>query len=221
MQTYILKELTLSNSNFLKDLAISFNTKFTVIQSPNGGGKTSIFNAMRTDSWIYKGQSGQLKLLFRQNSLDLIYEGLIYLDEKLENLFQEILYKNYFTANDFLNLLRENISNVYGHLRKPFKVEDTSDFSSILLQFSQMAAGEQIILQLCLIKTLREHIGISGAVVLDAWPLSILDITYRHLAIEILSSISEQVIIFEGNWWSDFPKQFDLTNLNLIQLQGK
>ena len=68
MQTYILKELTLSNSNFLEDLAIFFDTKFTIIQSPNGGGKSSIFNAMRTGSWIYQGQTGQLKLLFRQNS---------------------------------------------------------------------------------------------------------------------------------------------------------
>jgi predicted ATP-binding protein involved in virulence len=82
VQTYILKDLTLSNSNFLEDLVISFDTKFTVIQSPNGSGKTSIFNAMRTGSWIYQGQTGQLKLLFRQNSLDSTYEGLIYLDEK-------------------------------------------------------------------------------------------------------------------------------------------
>ena len=221
MQTYILKELTLSNSNFLEDLAISFDTKFTVIQSPNGSGKTSIFNAMRTGSWIYQGQTGQLKLLFRQNSLDSIYEGLIYLDEKSENLFQEISYKKYYIADDFLNLFKKTISAVYGHLRKSFNVEEASDFSSILLQFSQMAAGEQIIFQLCLIKTLREYIGISGAVILDGWPLSILDIAYRHLVIEILSSISEQVIIFEGNWWSDFPKQFDLTNLNLIQLHAK
>jgi ABC-type molybdenum transport system ATPase subunit/photorepair protein PhrA len=221
MQTYILKELTLSNSNFLEDLAISFDTKFTLIQSPNGSGKTSIFNAMRTGSWIYQGQTGHLKLLFRQNSLDSIHEGLIYLDEKSENLFQEIFYKKYYIAANFLNLLRKNISDVYGHLRKSFNVEEASDFSSILLQFSQMAAGEQIILQLCLVKTLREYIGISGAVILDGWPLSILDIGYRHLVIEILSSISEQVIIFEGNWWPDFPKQFDLTNLNLIQLHAK
>jgi len=221
MQTYILKELTLSNSNFLEDLAISFDTKFTIIQSPNGGGKSSIFNAMRTGSWIYQGQTGQLKLLFRQNSLDSIYEDLIYLDEKSENLFQEISYKKYYIVDDFLNLLRKNISDVSGHLRKSLKVEEAFDFSSILLQFPYMAAGEQIILQLCLIKTLREFIGIFGAVILDAWPLSILDIAYRHLAIEILTSFSEQVIIFEGNWWSDFPKQFDLTNLNLIHLNAK
>jgi len=221
MQTYILKELTLSDSNFLEDLEISFDTKFTLIQSPNGCGKTSIFNAMRTGLWIYQGQTGQLKLLFRQNSLDSIHENLIYLDEKSENLFQEISYKKYYIADDFLNILRKNISDVYGYLRKSFNAEEASDFSSILLQFSQMATGEQIILQLCLVKTLREYIGISGAVVLDAWPLSILDIAYRHLAIEILSSFSEQVIIFEGPWWSDFPKQFDLTNLNLIKLQGK
>ena len=132
-----------------------------------------------------------------------------------------ISFINEISNDDFLNLLRKNISDVYGHLRTSFNVEKAFDFSSILLQFSQMAAGEQIILQLCLIKTLREYIGISGAVILDGWPLSILDIAYRHLAIEILSSISDQVIIFEGNWWSDFPKQFDLTNLNLIQLHVK
>ena len=221
MQTYILKELTLSNSNFLEDLVIFFDTKFTIIQSPNGGGKSSIFNAMRTGSWIYQGQTGQLKLLFRQNSLDSIYEDLIYLDEKSENLFQEISYKKYYIVDDFLNLLRKNISDVSGRLRKSFKVDEAFDFSSILLQFPYMAAGEQIILQLCLIKTLREFNGIFGAVILDSWPLSILDISYRHLAIEILSSFSEQIIIFEGNWWSDFPKQFDLTNLNLIHLNAK
>jgi len=221
MQTYILKELTLSNSNFLDDLAISFDAKFTLIQSPNGSGKTSIFKAMRTGSWIYQGQTGQLKLLFCQNSLDSTYEGLIYLDEKSENLFQEIIYRKYYIANDFLSLLQKNISDVYGHLRKSFNIEEVSDYSSILLQFSQMAAGEKIILQLCLIKTLREYIGISGAVILDGWPLSVLDIAYRHLVIEILSSMSDQVVIFEGQWWSDFPKQFDLTNLNLIQLHAK
>ena len=132
-----------------------------------------------------------------------------------------ISFINEISNDDFLNLFKKTISAVYGHLRKSFNVEEASDFSSILLQFSQMAAGEQIIFQLCLIKTLREYIGISGAVILDGWPLSILDIAYRHLVIEILSSISEQVIIFEGNWWSDFPKQFDLTNLNLIQLHTK
>jgi len=221
MRTYILKELTLSNSNFLEDLFISFDAKFTVIQSPNGSGKTSIFNAMRTGSWIYQGQTGQLKLLFQQDSLDSMYKDLIYLDEKSKNLFQEKFYKKYYIADDFLNLLKKNISDVHGHLRKSFNVEEACDLSSILLQFSHMAAGEQSILQLCLIKTLREYIGVSGAVILDAWPLSILDIAYRHLAIEILSLMSEQVIIFEGNWWTDFPKQFNLTNLNLIQLHAK
>jgi hypothetical protein len=221
MQTYSLKDLTLSNSNFLEDLAISFDTKFTLIQSPNGSGKTSIFNAMRTGSWIYKGQTGQLTLEFYQNSLDPIYKDLIYLDEKSHNLIQEILYKRYFRVDAFLSLLKQNINNVYGRLRKGLNIEEASDFSSILFQFSQMGGGEQIILQLFLIKTLREYIGISGAVILDAWPLSILDIKYRHLVIEILYSISDQVIIFEGNWWCDFPKQFDLTNLNLIHLHGK
>jgi hypothetical protein len=57
-----------------------------------------------------------------------------------------------------------------------------------------------VILQICLIKTFREYIGIFGAVILDNWPLSILDVAYRHLAMEILSSTNDQVIIFEGNW---------------------
>ncbi len=57
-----------------------------------------------------------------------------------------------------------------------------------------------MILQICLIKTFREYIGIFGAVILDNWPLSILDVAYRHLAMEILSSTNDQVIIFEGNW---------------------
>ena len=73
----------------------------------------------------------------------------------------------------------------------------------------------------CFLVKQREYIGISGAVILDGWPLSVLDIAYRHLVIEILSSMSDQVVIFEGQWWSDFPKQFDLTNLNLIQLHAK
>jgi hypothetical protein len=225
MQTYILKELTLSNSNFLEDLAISFDAKFTVIQSPNGSGKTSIFKAMRTGSWIYQGQTGKLKLLFRQNSLDSIYEDLIYIDELTENLTQHTLYKKHFQDNNFQNLLKKEISIVCGHLNKPFRklcnTEEASDFPSIFSQFSLMATGEKAIFLLCLIKTLREYIGISGAVILDAWPLSILDIAYRHLVIEILSSMSEQIVIFEGQWWSDFPKQFDLTNLNLIQLHTK
>lgn len=221
MQTYILKELTITNSSFIEDLAVSFDNEFTLIQSPNGGGKTSIFSAMKKVSWNDECQTENFKLLFRQNSLGSIHKDLIYIDEQVENLIQCSLYKKYFAENDFLNLLKKEISTVCGHLRKPFNAKDSSDFSSILSQFSYMAAGEKAIFLLCLIKTLREYIGISGAVILDAWPLSFLDVSYRHLVIEILSSMSEQIVIFEGNWWSDFPTQFDLTNLNLIQLKLK
>jgi hypothetical protein len=224
MQAYVLKELT-TNSSFLDDLVISFDTKFTVIQSPNGGGKTSIFNAMKKASWNDEQQAGQFKILLRQNTVDSIYEDLIYIDERAENLTLHPLYKKCLHENDFLNLLKKEISIFCDPLskpfRKPFNTEEAFDFSSILSQFSYMATGEKAIFLLCLIKTLREYIEISGAVILDAWPLSFLDIAYRHLVIEILSSMSEQVVIFEGQWWSDFPKQFDLTNLNLIQLHPK
>jgi ABC-type Mn2+/Zn2+ transport system ATPase subunit len=70
MQNYILKSLKLSNSNFLDDLEIEFDCKFTLIQGPNGSGKTSLYMAMRTGEWIYKGQTGQLDLQYHQKSLD-------------------------------------------------------------------------------------------------------------------------------------------------------
>lgn len=225
MQFYFLKELSITNSKFLDDLVISFDSKFTVIQSPNGGGKTFIFNAMKKVSWNDEQQANHFKLLLRQNTLDPMYKDLIFIDEQAVNLTLHALYKKYFHEMDFLNLLKKEINIVCGPLskpfRRPFNTEEVFDFYSILSQLSYMAAGEKAIFLLCLIKTLREYIGISGAVILDAWPLSILDIAYRHLVIEILSSMSEQIVIFEGQWWSDFPKQFDLNNLNLNQLRRK
>ena len=108
MQAYVLKELT-TNSSFLDDLVISFDTKFTVIQSPNGGGKTSIFNAMKKASWNDEQQAGQFKILLRQNTVDSIYEDLIYIDERAENLTLHPLYKKSLHENDFLNLLKKEI----------------------------------------------------------------------------------------------------------------
>jgi len=225
MQAYILKELTITNSNFLDDLVILFDAKFTVIQSPNGGGKTFIFNAMKKLSWNDEKQSEQFKLLLRQNTSDSIYEDLIFIDERAENLIRHSLYKKCFAEDDFLTLLKKEISIVCVHLRrpfrKPFNTYEASDFSSILSEFSYRATGEKTIFLLCLIKALREYIGISGAVILDSWPLSFLDVSYRNLVVEILSSMSDQVVIFEGNWWADFPNQFNLNNVNLIELKRK
>ena len=88
MQNYILKSLKLSNSNFLDDLEIEFDCKFTLIRGPNGSGKTSLYMAMRTGEWIYKGQTGQLDLQYRQKSLDAEIHDLIYIGESWRNLDQ-------------------------------------------------------------------------------------------------------------------------------------
>ena len=176
---------------------------------------------MKTGAWLWQGQTGQLNLRFLKNSLDPKYEDLIFISDRSENLYQKILYKNYYVLEDFLNHFKINIGSVNNYLHRALNLEKAPSISSILFDPHLSPAGDQFILQLLLIKTLREYIGISGTLILEDGLLSVLDIKYRHLAIEILSSISEQVIIFEGSWWSDFPQQFNLTNLNLIHLQGK
>jgi hypothetical protein len=218
MQTYVLNELTIINSNFLEDLVISFESKFTLIQGPNCSGKTSIFNAMKTGFWTYKGQEGHIDLTYKHNSLELEYLDLVYFDSEPKNLFGKIVYKNFLSSDDFQSLLKSNLESVNNHLYKNFDLKETLNLE---LFFSRdiLATGEQFIIHLCLIKTLREYIGVSGSFIMDSGPLSILDVAYRHLAIKILSSISDQLIIFEGNWWCDFSNEFELSNLNLINLK--
>ena len=221
MQSYILKSLKLSNSNFLDDLEIEFDCKFTLIQGPNGSGKTSLYMAMRTGEWIYKGQTGQLDLQYHQKSLDAEIHDLIYIGESWRNLDQNHQYQKYFVQEDFINQFLENLNAAKIELSKLSNSSEVLNIASIFSEVRQWGYGSQYIGQLLLLKTLRKYIGINGALILQDGVLAILDIPTRQLAIEVMSSMSEQILIFEGNWWSEVHKKFSFDNLNIIQLQGK
>ena len=221
MQSYILKSLKLSNSNFLDDLEIEFDCKFTLIQGPNGSGKTSLYMAMRTGEWISKGQTGQLDLQYRQKSLDAEIHDLIYIGESWRNLDQNHQYQKYFVQEDFINQFLENLNAAKIELSKLSNSSEVLNIASIFSEVRQWGYGSQYIGQLLLLKTLRKYIGINGALILQDGVLAILDIPTRQLAIEVLSSISEQIVIFEANWWSEVHKEFSFDNLNIIQLQAK
>jgi len=221
MQNYILKSLKLSNSNFLDDLEIEFDCKFTLIQGPNGSGKTSLYMAMRTGEWIYKGQTGQLDLQYHQKSLDAEIHDLIYIGESWRNLDQNHQYQKYFVQEDFINQFLENLNAAKIELSKLSNSSEVLNIASIFSEVRQWGYGSQYIGQLLLLKTLREYIGINGALILQDGVLAILDIPTRQLAIEVMNSMSEQIVIFEGNWWSEVHKEFSFDNLNIIQLQGK
>jgi predicted ATPase len=221
MQSYILKSLKLSNSNFLDDLEIEFDCKFTLIQGPNGSGKTSLYMAMRTGEWIYKGQTGQLDLQYHQKSLDAEIHDLIYIGESWRNLDQNHQYQKYFVQEDFINQFLENLNAAKIELSKLSNSSEVLNIASIFSEVRQWGYGSQYIGQLLLLKTLRKYIGINGALILQDGVLAILDIPTRQLAIEVMSSMSEQILIFEGNWWSEVHKKFSFDNLNIIQLQAK
>ena len=221
MQSYILKSLKLSNSNFLDDLEIEFDCKFTLIQGPNGSGKTSLYMAMRTGEWILKGQTGQLDLQYHQKSLDAEIHDLIYIGESWRNLDQNHQYQKYFVQEDFINQFLENLNAAKIELSKLSNSSEVLNIASIFSEVRQWGYGSQYIGQLLLLKTLRKYIGINGALILQDGVLAILDIPTRQLAIEVLSSISEQIVIFEANWWSEVHKEFSFDNLNIIQLQAK
>jgi predicted ATPase len=221
MQSYILKSLKLSNSNFLDDLEIEFDCKFTLIQGPNGSGKTSLYMAMRTGEWIYKGQTGQLDLQYHQKSLDAEIHDLIYIGESWRNLDQNHQYQKYFVQEDFINQFLENLNAAKIELSKLSNSSEVLNIASIFSEVRQWGYGSQYIGQLLLLKTLRKYIGINGALILQDGVLAILDIPTRQLAIEVMSSMSEQIVIFEGNWWSEVHKKFSFDNLNIIHLQAK
>ena len=221
MQNYILKSLKLSNSNFLDDLEIEFDCKFTLIQGPNGSGKTSLYMAMRTGEWIYKGQTGQLDLQYHQKSLYAEIHDLLYLGESWRNLDQNHQYQKYFVQEDFINQFLENLNAAKIELSKLSNSSEVLNIASIFSEVRQWGYGSQYIGQLLLLKTLRKYIGINGALILQDGVLAILDIPTRQLAIEVMSSMSEQILIFEGNWWSEVHKKFSFDNLNIIQLQAK
>ena len=221
MQSYILKSLKLSNSNFLDDLEIEFDCKFTLIQGPNGSGKTSLYMAMRTGEWIYKGQTGQLDLQYRKKSLDAEIHDLIYIGESWRNLDQNHQYQKYFVQEDFINQFLENLNAAKIELSKLSNSSEVLNIASIFSEVRQWGYGSQYIGQLLLLKTLRKYIGINGALILEDGVLAILDIPTRQLAIEVMNSMSEQIVIFEGNWWSEVHKKFSFENLNIIHLQAK
>lgn len=221
MQNYILKSLKLFNSNFLENLEINFDTKFTLIQGPNGSGKTSLYMAMKTGDWIYPGQTGELHLTFRKNSLNPENSNLIYVSDSWRDLDRNSSYEKYFVEEVFLNRFLENLKALKIQLSDSYKFGKVLSIASIFSEVRQLGYGSQFIWQLLLLKTLREYIGITGALVMQDGVLAILDIPTRQLAIEILSSMSDQIVIFEGNWWSEIHKKFSFDNLNIIQLQRK
>ncbi len=221
IQIYTLKSLSVSNSNFLDDLEIEFDCKFTLIQGPNGSGKTSLYTAMKTGKWIYKGQTGQLNLQYQQNSLDTELHELIYIGGNWSDLDQNHQYQKYFVQEDFLNRFLENLNTApIAHYELNIADKATS-IRPLFFHVQQLPNGSKFIWQLLLLKTLREYIGIKGALILHDNILGILDIPTRQLAIEIMNSMSEQIVFFEGNWWSEVHKEFSFDNLNIIQLQGK
>ena len=221
MQNYTLKSLKLCNSNFLENLEIDFDTKFTLIQGPNGSGKTSLYMAMKTGDWINPGQTGELHLTFRQNSLNLEKSNLIYISESWRDLDRNSTYEKYFVEEIFLDRFLENLNALKMQLSNLSNSGEVLNIASIFSEVRQLGYGSQFIWQLLLLKTLREYIGISSALIMQDGVLAILDIPTRQLAIEVLSSMSDQIVIFEGNWWSEIHKEFSFDNLNIIQLQGK
>lgn len=221
MQNYTLKSLKLCNSNFLENLEIDFDTKFTLIQGPNGSGKTSLYMAMKTGDWINPGQTGELHLTFRQNSLNLEKSNLIYISESWRDLDRNSSYEKYFVEEIFLDRFLENLNALKMQLSNLSNSGEVLNIASIFSEVRQLGYGSQFIWQLLLLKTLREYIGISSALIMQDGVLAILDIPTRQLAIEVLSSMSDQIVIFEGNWWSEIHKEFSFDNLNIIQLQGK
>ena len=221
MQNYTLKSLKLCNSNFLENLEIDFDTKFTLIQGPNGSGKTSLYMAMKTGDWINPGQTGELHLTFRQNSLNLEKSNLIYISESWRDLDRNSSYEKYFVEEIFLDRFLENLNALKMQMSNLSNSGEVLNIASIFSEVRQLGYGSQFIWQLLLLKTLREYIGISSALIMQDGVLAILDIPTRQLAIEVLSSMSDQIVIFEGNWWSEIHKEFSFDNLNIIQLQGK
>ena len=203
------------------NVEIEFECKFTLIQGPNGSGKTSLYTAMRTGKWIYKGQTGQLDLQYHQKSLDAEIHDLIYIGESWRNLDQNHQYQKYFVQEDFINQFLENLNAAKIELSKLSNSSEVLNIASIFSEVRQWGYGSQYIGQLLLLKTLREYIVINGALILQDGVLAILDIPTRQLAIEVMNSMSEQIVIFEGNWWSEVHKEFSFDNLNIIHLQAK
>jgi hypothetical protein len=222
VQTYILKFLTLRNFDFLDNLCILFNKKFTLISGPNCSGKTSIFNAMQIGDWTSKDLSGQLNLHFKHNSLERKFLDLIYLgdDDLLEEskIFKHSeIYEQYITSNQFFSSFTNFLRSVNFHSYLDLNVHPTLRG---LFTDSRLAVGERFVLNLYLIKTLREYIGISGALIMDTSFPSYLSRSQRKLVITVLLSISEQVIIFEGTW-SDLSKDLDSSEFDLIYLKSE
>jgi sRNA-binding regulator protein Hfq len=211
---YELESLTLTNSHvFNHDIDIYFDKKITIIQSPNGGYKTTLFNSMRGCNWPY---GGEFKLKLKENSSTPIFLNLIYADEEWlsyrlsaginhcselnkSEILKETFLENLNKVNDSLCIKRSNI----------FCLQDKVDpFDAFSLP---LATGEKTLLNIAYLGAIREFLGVDGAIILDGG-LAMMDRHLSHIAYKMLTSMTNQLVIFSHPTFFDFD--YKLINLD-------
>lgn len=197
-QTYQLESLTLTNSDvFNHDIRILFDKKVTIIQSPNGGYKTTLFKAMSGCIWPY---GGEFKLRLREYSSSPIFLNLIYVDEDLlryrlseqinpfselnkSEIFREIFLENLNKVNDSLHVKRYVM----------YSLRDNADpFHAFSLS---LATGEKTLLNIAYWGAIRRFLGVDGAIIIDDG-LNCLDMHLNVIAYKMLTSMTNQLVIF-------------------------
>lgn len=225
-QTYTLESLTLTNSDvFNKDVDITFDKKVTIIQSPNAGYKTTLFNAMRTGVWPYTGEfkfkfSGNLSVYDLLNFTYVDEEWLFYKFTEQHNSYSEIN-----KSNLFKEIFLENIKKINDSLNfKRYDVYDLQDDADPFQAFSvPLAAGEKGLLLLAYWASIREYLGIDGAIILDG-ALAMMDIYIKHIALKMLTSMANQLVIFSHPAFVDLDDwliNLDQDDIKIIDLDPK
>jgi hypothetical protein len=225
-QTYTLEILTLTNSDvFNKDIHITFDRKVTIIQSPNGGYKTTLFNAMRTSQWPYAGkfEFKFVENLFAPKLFNLIYveeEWLSYgLSEEIHSYaelnksdsFKEIFLENLNVLNNVLNVKRYDIYSMRN------KAEPFHAFSLSL------ATGEKTLLNIAYWSSIRKFLGIDGAIIIDEG-LNRLDRSLQIVAYKMLTSMTNQLVIFGHPAFMNLEAEsinLDAADIKIINLNPK
>jgi hypothetical protein len=225
-QTYTLESLTLTNSDvFNKDIHITFDKKVTIVQSPNGGYKTTLFNAMKSGEWPYLGEF-EFKCAENLSAPELpnltyvdaewLYYGLsekIYLFAELNksDFLKEIFLENLNALNNALNFKRYDIYNM--HIRAdPFHAFSIS-----------LATGEKTLLNIVYWSSIRKHLGIDGAIIIDGG-LTFLDRNLQMVAYKMLTSMTNQLVIFGHSALISLEAEninLDAANIKIIDLDPK
>lgn len=218
-QTYKLISLTLTNSDvFDEDICIEFDKRGTIIQSPNGGYKSTLVNAMKTGIWPY---GGEFNLEAFEGGVDPKYLDLIYVDGEsfLGRGDFELYLTEYGVRNstEFNNLVHQQMKLFDFY---PFNQYcQTVNEDPLGYRLNDLAAGEVRILLHVLLICLRKYYGVCGALILDA-PFHVLSYPHRNYIYKMLLECCDQVIIFSSQQGLD-GLDLDANEVNVISLKPK